>query len=176
MGSHANVLIDLILKNNCRRIAEIGVWKGRTMRAILRSECSNILEEYWAIDRWKVLDDKHGHMGYLKNNDWNELYCRICKYMVYFPSLKILRMSSIDAIKLFFKENFDLVFIDASHFYEDVLQDIKIWLPLVKKGGILCGHDYGSSRHRGVKRAVEEIFKGNIILERDKIWIKKIHG
>lgn len=36
---------------------------------------------------------------------------------------------------------FDLIFIDGSHLYQDVLSDIQLSLPLVKEGGILCGHD-----------------------------------
>ena len=36
----------------------------------------------------------------------------------------------------------DLVFIDASHGYDDVKQDIHVALHLIKPGGILCGHDY----------------------------------
>ncbi len=36
----------------------------------------------------------------------------------------------------------DLVFIDADHHYESVKEDIETWYPVVKKGGILCGHDF----------------------------------
>ena len=38
----------------------------------------------------------------------------------------------------------DLVFLDAEHTYEAVSEDIRVWLPHVKTGGILCGHDYTS--------------------------------
>lgn len=36
---------------------------------------------------------------------------------------------------------FDLIYIDASHQYEDVLQDIRLASRLLKQGGILCGDD-----------------------------------
>ena len=35
----------------------------------------------------------------------------------------------------------DIVFIDAGHGYEDVCTDIKFWLPKIRKGGIIAGHD-----------------------------------
>ena len=37
---------------------------------------------------------------------------------------------------------FDLVYIDASHWYDDVVNDINTWLPKIKNGGYLAGHDY----------------------------------
>ena len=39
-------------------------------------------------------------------------------------------------------ESLDFVYIDANHAYDWVVQDIELWYPKVKKGGILWGHDY----------------------------------
>ena len=52
---------------------------------------------------------------------------------------------------------FDLVFIDALHDYENVMQDISLWWPLVRKGGILAGHDF-NHKWPGVERAVADHF------------------
>lgn len=53
-----------------------------------------------------------------------------------------------------------LVFVDADHSYEGVKRDIACWLPKVKTGGWLGGHDYANPDARfdfsGVKRAVDE--------------------
>ena len=61
----------------------------------------------------------------------------------------------------------DLVFIDADHRYEAVKADIEYWLPKVRKGGVICGHDYGT--FDGVKRATNEIFGPVNILGRT-LW------
>jgi len=50
------------------------------------------------------------------------------------------------------------VFIDAGHEYESVKADIAAWLPKVKPGGILAGHDYHAGDWPGVVRAVHERF------------------
>ena len=47
---------------------------------------------------------------------------------------------------------FDFVYIDANHDKEFVLGDINISLPKLKDSGIICGHDYISSKFEGVVR------------------------
>jgi predicted O-methyltransferase YrrM len=57
----------------------------------------------------------------------------------------------------------DMVFIDADHSYESVRNDIAAWLPKVRLGGILAGHDF-TPLMPGVVDAVQERF------ERFEIW------
>jgi hypothetical protein len=51
---------------------------------------------------------------------------------------------------------FDVVYIDASHDYDDVRADIAAWWPLVRAGGLLCGDDYDPVSDPGVVQAVNE--------------------
>jgi hypothetical protein len=60
-----------------------------------------------------------------------------------------------DAADLFGDESFDLIFVDAGHRYEDVIRDLELYYPKVKKGGVFCGHDF---KHDGVRKAVAEYF------------------
>ena len=55
------------------------------------------------------------------------------------PSITMIRRSADD---LFVADNsFDLVFIDGSHYYQDVRTDIEFALRILKPGGIICGDD-----------------------------------
>lgn len=56
----------------------------------------------------------------------------------------------------------DFVFIDADHVYQSVRNDVLAWLPKVKPGGIISGHDY-NKEHPGVLQAVPEIFGDKVI-------------
>lgn len=52
---------------------------------------------------------------------------------------------------------FDMIFLDANHTYESVKQDIEMWYPRVKTGGVFATHDYGHGDFPGVKSAVDEV-------------------
>jgi len=146
-------LINLIKEENFKKVAEIGVHKGVTTAHIFDS-CGDVIEEYWAIDPFVPYEQMRA--------DWDELYKNICSGMIKYPKLKALRLKSAEAAELFPEQYFDLVFIDADHSYDAIKEDIRLWKPLVRKGGILSGHDYkagGKFPFWGVKTAVDEIFE-----------------
>ena len=64
----------------------------------------------------------------------------------------------------------DFVFVDASHSYEAVKDDIAQWERKVKTGGWFGGHDY-HVRFPGVIRAVKEAFP-KIELLPGWIWVR----
>lgn len=54
----------------------------------------------------------------------------------------------------------DFVFIDAAHTYESCYTDCLVWEQMVRKGGIICGHDYNMD---GVKKAVTQFANGRTV-------------
>jgi predicted O-methyltransferase YrrM len=80
-----------------------------------------------------------------------------------------IRKKSVKAAKLYKKKSIDMVFIDAAHEYHDVVEDIKSWLPKVKPGGILAGHDL---HYEPVRRAVEELLEE--FEETEDCWVCKV--
>lgn len=82
------------------------------------------------------------------------------------------RMSSLDAVKYFEDKSIDILFIDGDHSYNGVKTDIENYLPKIKPGGIIAGHDY-NKYWDGVIRAVDEIFNKNIIVQ-NGCWIKHL--
>jgi hypothetical protein len=66
------------------------------------------------------------------------------------------------------------IHIDASHEYESVFETIKLVLPKMVKGGIICGDDYQTASinrhdlHGGVERAVKEALPNHNNI--DNLW------
>ena len=132
-------VIELVNKNNFTKVAEVGVETGVTARHVLDS-CN--LEAYFAVDPGVNKDFFHSCLT---------------------DKISFFKMTSEKAAKFFTDGCLDLVFIDANHTYPFVKQDIQLWLPKIKKGGIICGHDYNDFMHVGVKQAVDEIFASHEI-------------
>lgn len=76
--------------------------------------------------------------------------------------VKFIRGDSANAAMRVEDESVFAVYLDGNHTRGGVSRDIHAWLPKVKRGGILAGHDYGSPGHEGVKQAVDEILGGKV--------------
>lgn len=75
--------------------------------------------------------------------------------------VRLMRLFSKGAVHRVDDASLDWAFIDGNHAYEYVRDDITMWLPKIKPGGLLTGHDWnvkGSQRNFGVNRAVKEAF------------------
>ncbi len=82
--------------------------------------------------------------------------------------VKIIQQKSDNAVKLWGVGEFDFVWVDGDHSYEQVRRDIKNYRPLVKAHGFIGGHDYNGCA--GVKQAVDEAFGDRITLGDDYTW------
>jgi hypothetical protein len=65
------------------------------------------------------------------------------------------RGKSLDALEFVNTESLDLVYVDGDHRYEAVVADLKGWMPKVRKGGIIAGHDWS---FKAVQKAISEVF------------------
>jgi len=68
----------------------------------------------------------------------------------------MLRDTSEEAVKLFADGCLDFCYIDGNHALVD--QDIKLWWPKMKSGGLFAGHDW-DSWHQYVIPALEDFTK-----------------
>lgn len=161
-------LPDLIWLNKTARDAsvfvEVGSWAGRSSDAILSGSKGKV----YCVDTWQGAKDVQDLTnGMAKERDMLEVFK---SNVGHYKNLNIVHKSSIEGAKDFEDNSLDVCFIDAGHTYEEVLEDIKAWLPKVKPDGILCGHDYLPDTWMGVVKAVDENFgKPDEVV--DWIWV-----
>ena len=159
------------------RICEIGSWLGHST-SILAKHAKRLNGKVICIDTF--LGSKGTFLeDYSKEND---VYTKFMSNMFQLgldKNINVLFMEASTAHKFIDDEYFDLIFIDGDHIYKQVSDDIKNYLPKVKKEGIISGHDFeigfdldlkslseldlsqDMSRgfHCGVVKAVRENFK-----------------
>lgn len=71
-------------------------------------------------------------------------------------AINIVKATSLEAAATYEDRSISFLMIDASHKYEDVVDDINAWFPKLKIGGIMSGDDLDWQE---VKRAVEDTCK-----------------
>ena len=73
---------------------------------------------------------------------------------------EIWRLTSGEAAPKIPDGSLDFAYIDARHDYVSVMEDLSLWWPKIKSGGLLAGHDYVDVANEhgdfGVKSAVDE--------------------
>ena len=86
--------------------------------------------------------------------------------------ITLIKLESDLAVSCFAHKEFDFVWIDGDHNYEQVKRDIINYLPFIKAYGFIGGHDYAGSGD--VKKAVDEIFGDKITKGMDLTWWKYV--
>jgi len=131
--------------------AEVGVGGGRFARRLLESVVGLRLV---AVDPWVVYPYYEGRY----TQDSLERNYRKCLERLRFFECKVVREFSAQAVTHFRDEGFDFVHIDANRTFKDVTEDLTLWWPKIRKGGVLCGTCYYDERNPSigqVKKAVD---------------------
>lgn len=105
--------------------------------------------------------------------DMDEVYDLFQENLKSCPNLYVIRDYSYNVRDSFKDGQCDLVYIDGGHTYPEVRRDIADWLPKVKKGGFIAGHDYWR-KFPGVVKAVNELVGKPDKVFLDSSWIKRI--
>lgn len=155
--------------------AEIGVADGYNAAAVLARVPH---AKTTLVDKWGVATTRYRNSGDLAaklgEKQWQIAYNRAIS-LTKKNSPTVLRLGSVEAASRVEDESLDLVYIDGEHTREAVQEDIAAWLPKVRCGGWIGGHDYDhpmESRRGlwGVKAAVDEAFGSSISLGECGTW------
>jgi len=148
---------------------EVGSWKGRSsvfMAVEIINSGKNI--KFDCVDTWEG-SVEHLEYDEIKEKKLYDIFLNNIESVKHV--INPVKMSSLEAVNLYGDKTLDFIFIDASHEYEDVKRDIIAWLPKLKIGGVLAGHDYGV--FDGVTRAANEIFQAHEIEISESCFIYK---
>jgi predicted O-methyltransferase YrrM len=156
----------------CSTIIEIGSWKGRSTRA-LGDHVRQPGGVVYAVDHWQ------GQLRDPAAAPTRELAARgrdtiLAEFKANVGDLigrgvvKPIELMAIEAAPVLLQQlgpaSVDMVFIDGDHSALGMNEDLDGYLPLLKPGGMLCGHDYNNQiRHRGVREVVDRRYPGRAL-------------
>ncbi len=116
--------------------AEVGVWKGEYSRAF----CEAMPKVAWTcVDPWKP------YAAYRDNKNQQDLidqaYAKAIQTLRPYR-VQFLRMTSAEAAPLVPDVSLDVVYLDGNHEDAYIREDLDLWIPKVRPGGLIAGHDY----------------------------------
>lgn len=149
-----NELLKLLEKDLI--IAELGVFEGDFSK-IINDICSP--KKLYLVDLFKGYfgsGDKDG-----RNYHYVQLEDEMNKLKEYFKNdenIEIIQNSTIEFLNTLEDNSLDMVYIDADHSYNSVLNDLKLSYKKVKTNGYICGHDYvpNTDAEKAVNKFCEE--------------------
>jgi len=170
-----DIINVFITQFNWKIGVEVGVKEGENIFQIAKN---NEKIKIYGVDPYKVQEEntlyekKIGEVRKFNirsydDDSLNMIRRKMLQESLYFPNLKIIIDTSVNASKQFDRESIDFIFIDGDHSYESVKNDIECWEPIVKENGLIMGHDYNWGN---VARAVGENFNEVWILP-DNVWV-----
>lgn len=135
------------------KLVEIGVWKGKSLTFLLReADKSGKSLDIVGVDHFRGSVNQPDLLREAAAKDLAQEVQINCAAADYPYRLAVGESTQVAAI--FADGSLDFVFIDGSHDYDSVKADILAWLPKVKPGGRLAGHDFDEE---GVHTAVQEL-------------------
>lgn len=154
-------------------VVEVGVFLGE-YADVIRQKLDREALRLWLVDLWSV----EGNQGYFATvpGELADAYSKVLDRYGTDQKVTLLKMSSAEASKQFPDQTFDLIYLDADHTFASVFEDIKLWLPKLKKGGFIAGHDFNpdlsnsSTASFGVNQAVNAFFGDRIRLTGEKSY------
>lgn len=162
--------------NDKSTFIEVGTWLGRSIIHLAqRLKYLRVKPKIYCVDVWNDSVKEESQLNFIKElggpNKLFDQFIDNCIEGGVGDMIWPIRSSSTRASTFFNDNTVDFIFIDAGHTYEDVCSDILNWFRVVKKGGILCGHDYDSEP---VMRAVHDsLGEKNIIVKPGHVWYFK---
>jgi hypothetical protein len=142
-------LAEMLALLEFKIIVEVGIAEGKYSESLC---IANPQAQIYGIDPY---EPHRGYNDYTRRSTFEKLETNAHKRLDKFSNYQFIRKYSVDAVSEF-ENNLDFVYLDADHSYETVTQDIQLWLPKIRSGGILAGHDYARLPHVKVIQAVND--------------------
>ncbi|MDN4523636.1 class I SAM-dependent methyltransferase [Fictibacillus fluitans] len=149
MGSDLEPLISFSRVFRPKTIVEIGIQRGMTAKCLL--ENSPWIEKYIGID---VTPD-HKTTLHIQQNEVPTIPGECVKDDSRVEL--IVRPHGSRELQPADLPKADLIFIDGDHSEEGVLFDTNLARQIIKKGGIICWHDYGNHLVPGVQTVIDQL-------------------
>ncbi len=159
---------------------EIGCWQGRSATATiggLRNGSSLLLVDNFSGPTTRESPDPRGRgedaRRYIKQCT-RRIHAEMERMREWAPGVDVefLFGHSPEVAPQVDDWSLDVLFIDGDHKYAAVVADLAAWGPKMKRGGLMCGHDF--TNKVGVDPAVRELLPQFDLVPGTSLWYARV--
>ena len=126
-----------------KKFLEIGFSSGKT---------NTVFNKFFQFEQIVAVDNFSAHIS------TNDLWANLMRKKLILLTGKSNEKSIINHVKKF--GPFDFIFIDGSHDYKDIKNDLEVFSKFLSNKGIIAVHDIKNKEYPGVKKAWNEFKSG----------------
>lgn len=146
LTAHYKPFADLVKERGYKTVVEVGTaYAGNAFHILQNVQ----VDKLTCVDPYLFYP---AMPGFVCQEEYDTLFQFATDRLAPWKQVSMLRMTSKEAISQV--EPADVVFLDGSHDYEDVIWECENYSKIIKAGGVLSGHDYNI--FEGVNKAVDE--------------------
>lgn len=150
-----------------RVVVEVGCWHGRSTKALADACPGQVI----TVDHFQGSPDDHSFAladaASGAGSEARRAFHENLRAELASGKVRLLEMESTQAAASLNGDRADMVFLDGAHDTDSVRADIRAWLPKLRPGGLLCGHDANDARVAaaldaeipGWKRAIDSLWE-----------------
>lgn len=132
--------------------AEIGVERGMYADVLCRE---NPGVRLFCVDAWKAY---RGYRDHVSQEKLDRFYLEAQERLMPYKGVSLIREFSVDAAKAFPDGSLDFVYLDAAHDLRSVINDLAAWVPKVRPGGIVAGHDFVKAKWPSLMHVPQAVY------------------
>lgn len=166
---------NYLSENKEYKMIEIGSYMGEST---MMFASSNVFKEIYTIEPFKNVDGKIEGFNQKNDYNWDTIYNEFQTNTRFFNNISLHKDFSYNVADKFEDKSMDFIYIDGDHSYDQVKQDLEMYLPKLKDNGVIGGHDYNKKNKLYIKntiRAIDEIVGKPDKVFIDSSWLKQLN-
>lgn len=156
-------LANMCLAHNLRHGAELGTKEGKLPGHLFRV---GAVDSMFVVDLFENVPDNDGES--YRDWNWPEIRAQYeANRSPFSGAWFTLEMSTAEAARLITPGSLDFVYIDADHSETGFAADLANWVPLIRPGGLVSGHDLN---WRSIRNVLDREYPGKYKAAPNSSW------
>lgn len=143
---------------------ELGVQRGNFSAAFLLGMSKRELPvpRYFMVDVWREEEHYDDDANIANEMQRDNLVAAATSVSTFWKYTTLVQLRTREAVALFKDEECAFIYVDARHDYCAVMEDLNLYWPKLRRGGVMAGDDFGSRNAHWIQCENGEFHPGGV--------------